>query len=126
MPDDPPTSPAASADVAPGDATPSSGAVAPGLASIVDRAVADLAARLAVEPASIVTTSATAVTWPDRSIGCPKPGMNYAQVTVDGARVVLSASGATYDYHSGDDGTPFLCETTFAATSITRDSSSTG
>jgi len=33
-----------------------------------------------------------AVTWPDTSLGCPKPGMMYPQVLVEGVLVQLRAA----------------------------------
>jgi len=77
---------------------------------VVDAATADLSARLGVEPGSIAVVSAKAMTWPDSSLGCPKPGMQYLQVLVDGALVELQAGGEIYSYRSGDDGKPALCE----------------
>lgn len=82
----------------------------PGLQPYIDLAVADLAARLQVEPAAITTRSAVLVVWPDASLGCPMPGMQYPQVQTDGSTITLEADGATYDYHAGGDTTPFLCE----------------
>src|SRR5690606_1684922 len=39
-----------------------------------DAAVADLAARLDVEPADVAVVSVEAVTWRDSSLGCPQEG----------------------------------------------------
>ncbi|MGZ4680129.1 MAG: hypothetical protein ACXV98_04295 [Ilumatobacteraceae bacterium] len=83
--------------------------IEPGMQGLVDQAIADLAKRLSVDAASISVVSADAMVWPDGSVGCPQPGMNYTQVTVDGALIVLSASGTTYRYHSGGSRAPFLC-----------------
>lgn len=77
---------------------------------IVQQAVADLAARLGIAPEVITVLSVEAVTWPDSSLGCPQPGMAYLQVLVDGLRIRLSAKGALYEYHSGGDQPPFLCQ----------------
>lgn len=82
----------------------------PGLQPYIDLAVADLAARLQRDAASITTRSAVLMVWPDASLGCPMPGMQYAQAQTDGAKIVLEADGATYDYHAGGDTTPFWCD----------------
>lgn len=83
----------------------------PGLDGFVDTAVADLATRLEVEPDSIAVVSATLVTWPDSSMGCPVPGMQYLQVLQDGSLIELEHDGALYRYHTGGDRiTPFLCD----------------
>ena len=86
--------------------------------AVVDLAIADLAARLGVGTSAVTVLTAAATTWPDKSIGCPKPGMQYLQVLVDGALVELQASGKTYSYHSGDDGKPVLCEQSFTGEGI--------
>ncbi len=85
------------------------GPVSP-LQPLIDLAVADLAARLGIAPGDIEVISAEEVTWPDASLGCPQPGMAYAQVLTDGARIDLRAGGAVYSYHSGGGRDPFLCE----------------
>jgi hypothetical protein len=90
--------------------SPGSAAIDPLLQSIVDRAIADLAARLAIDPGRITPLTARAVVWPDRAIGCPQPGMNYLQVRVDGAKIELLVDGRTYAYHLGGSRGLFLCE----------------
>jgi hypothetical protein len=72
-------------------------------------AVADLAGRLQIDPAAVAVVSVEEVTWPDASIGCPQPEMSYAQVLVNGTRMVLEAGGIEYHYHSGGGGDPFSC-----------------
>ena len=44
--------------------------------------------------------SAEAVEWPDASLGNPQPGMVYAQVVTPGYKIILSARGQQYEYHS--------------------------
>ena len=73
-------------------------------------AVEDLAARLSVPVEQIQVREVRAVTWPDASLGCPQPGMMYAQVTQDGLLIRLSAGQEMYFYHSGTNQKPFLCE----------------
>jgi hypothetical protein len=65
---------------------------------------------LSIELNTIDVSSAVLVSWPDSSLGCPQPGMQYAQVATDGSLITLSAAGKTYRYHSGGSRTPFLCE----------------
>lgn len=83
---------------------------APGpLDPLVNEAVADLARRLSVDPARIERLEAVAVVWPDTSLGCPREGMMYPQVTQDGARIRLRVNGTEYRYHSGGRRRLFLC-----------------
>ena len=79
------------------------------LEPLIDQAIADLATLLTIDRAVIVVISAKAVVWPDKSLGCPQPGMVYNQVTVDGALIELGAHGTTYSYHSGGGRAPFRC-----------------
>jgi hypothetical protein len=79
------------------------------LTGIVGLAVADLADRLAIDESAITVVLVEEVAWSDRSLGCPQPGMSYAQVITDGLRFVLEADGVLYDYRSGDSSDPALC-----------------
>ncbi|NEA30507.1 hypothetical protein [Streptomyces sp. SID13031] len=76
---------------------------------LVAQAKADLATRLGIDATQVTVVSSTEVTWPDGSLGCPKPGMFYTQALVDGTRTVLEVEGTRYDYHSGGSRSPFLC-----------------
>lgn len=78
--------------------------------SLVDVAIADLVNRLQVDRTRVSVISVQSVTWPDRSLGCPQPGMGYLQTPVDGSLIELSVDGTTYRYHSGGARGPFLCE----------------
>lgn len=85
----------------------------PGLEPLIEQAKADLAQRLGVAESEIDVASAELVTWPDASLGCPQPGMQYAQVLTDGSLIVLKHAGQTYPYHTGGSRyVPFLCENT--------------
>lgn len=73
-------------------------------------AIADLAQRLSIPEALITVLEVRAVAWPDASLGCPQPGMEYAQVIQPGRLMRLEAGGRVYAYHAGRSGRPFLCE----------------
>jgi hypothetical protein len=88
----------------------STSSIDPALGSLVAVAVADLANRLGVDPSQVSARSARTVTWPDRSLGCPQPGVAYPQVQVDGTLIELSVGGTVYAYHSGGSRGPFLCD----------------
>ena len=89
----------------------------------IDLAVADLAARLSVDPSTITVVSAAFVVWPDKGLGCPQHGMEYQQVQVDGTLIELEVDGERYRYHSGEVRPPFLCEPTFSANPLGPDES---
>lgn len=73
-------------------------------AAIVEIAKKDLAKRLKVRPESIeLAKPVESVTWPDTSLGCPEPGMMYAQVLTPGYRFTLQSGGKLYRYHTGKD-----------------------
>lgn len=76
---------------------------------LVQQAVTDLAQRESVAAAAISLLSYEEVTWPDASLGCPRPGMRYKQVPQDGVRILLQLAGKTYAYHGGGGRSPFLC-----------------
>ena len=86
------------------------GDIDPGLQPFITMAVDDLAARLDIDPADITPLSGVLVVWPDGALGCPRPGMQYTQVPVDGSVIELGAGGRVYRYHTGGSTTPFLCD----------------
>ncbi len=88
------------------------GEIDEGLRPFIDMAIADLAARLGIGASAISVVSARLVVWPNAALGCPQPGMSYAQVAVDGSLIELEAGGLYYRYHTGGNTfTPFLCTT---------------
>ena len=76
---------------------------------LVQQAINDLAERESIAPDDIELVRFEAVTWPDASLGCPRPGMRYRQVPQDGARIVLRFGSRERVYHSGGSRPPFLC-----------------
>ena len=69
--------------------------------AFVQKAVADLAARLQCPEAAVEVLSVSETDWSDSSLGLPEPGRMYAQVITPGLRITLSAAGSTYRYHAG-------------------------
>jgi hypothetical protein len=67
---------------------------------LIIQAKEDLAERLDISPNQIALLSFEAVVWPDSSLGCPQPGMFYAQVLSPGYRVILEVNGERYMYHT--------------------------
>jgi hypothetical protein len=70
----------------------------------------NLAQKLGLSPEAIRLVSVEAVEWRDTSLGCPQPGMMYAQVITPGFRVVLEAGGKGYNYHTDTGRFVVLCE----------------
>ena len=82
----------------------------PETGQIVAQAKLDLAKRLTVTVSQIDLVRVESITWSDGSLGCPQPGMMYTQALVDGFLIILRMSGQTYEYHSGGNRSPFLCQ----------------
>ena len=72
----------------------------------VAAAIADVAQRQGVDPAQVPIAAWQPVTWNDGSLGCPKEGMGYTQVQVDGQLLVLRVDTALFQYHARGGG-PF-------------------
>jgi hypothetical protein len=85
----------------------------PIMVEIIARAMADLAKRLDISKNQVYLTDVKEVTWPDASLGCPQPGMAYAQVTTPGYWILLEASGNQYPYHTDMDTQAILCQEDF-------------
>ena len=49
---------------------------------------------------AVTVVSYDPVEWPDTSLGAPRPGRVYAQVITPGFKVVLTAEGRRYEYHT--------------------------
>ena len=75
-----------------------------------DLALADLAARLSVAPDAITVKAVERIEWPDASLGCPQPGIMYAQVITPGYRIVLEVDGKSYEYHADTQRHVVYCE----------------
>ena len=78
-------------------------------AGMIEAALEDAANRSPTPRADIKVLSAEAVTWPDGSLGCPKPGMMYTQALVAGYRIVLQAGEQLLNYHVSSRGRPMFC-----------------
>jgi hypothetical protein len=91
------------------------GDIDPDLRPLIDLATADLAEMLGVAESQITTHAAVPVLWPDSSLGCPQPGMNYPQVLVDGSIIELEHHGTYYRFHAGGRRDPFQCPTPLTA-----------
>ena len=93
-----------------------------GLEPFVVMAKEDLAERLEVGVETIEVLEAELVVWPDASMGCPDPEMMYIQVPQDGSLIRLQVEDTVFEYHSGGDRPPFLCEEPSAPVGSAHDS----
>jgi hypothetical protein len=89
----------------------------PALQPLVEQAMLDLVLRLEVPVEQIEVIEAQAVVWSDASLGCPQLGMAYIQLPHNGTLIRLKVEGMVYEYHSGGNRDPFLCEPTIKAKS---------
>ncbi|MFC7358825.1 hypothetical protein [Nocardioides astragali] len=93
------------------ESNPSPRSPVPGAGSgVVQEAVADLTARLGVDPADVEVVAVEEVTWRDGSRGCAQKGVMYTQALIDGSRITLRVGDTTYEFHSGGSQPPVLCE----------------
>ncbi len=60
----------------------------------------DLAGRLGVTEQEILFSSGEGKTWKDASLGCPEPGVQYAQVEVHGWVLSFRHHQRVYTYHT--------------------------
>jgi len=77
-----------------------------------------VAEQLNVAEITLKLVSAESVTWRDASLGCPQPGMEYAQVLTPGWQVIFTdAEGKAYDVHANENLSTFvICQDTVAET----------
>jgi hypothetical protein len=67
-------------------------------APLVALAQENLIERLGLTANEVAVTAIEPVEWRDTSLGCPQPGMMYAQVITPGYRIVIEAAGQEYTY----------------------------
>lgn len=64
---------------------------------------------LGVEPDAVTVLEMEAVEWRDASLGCPQPGMMYAQVITSGYRATVEVEGEQYQVHMDAKGHGTVC-----------------
>ncbi|MFC1960695.1 hypothetical protein ACFLYO_08290 [Chloroflexota bacterium] len=69
------------------------------LGSMVDIARHDLASQLDLPLRRVFVVEATAIVWPDGSLGCQLVDQEFEQTPVPGYRIVLRAGPEHYTYH---------------------------
>jgi hypothetical protein len=81
----------------------------PDLQKAIDAALADAANRLGVPRAQLRAARVERREWPDASLGCPQPGMMYAQVITPGYLVVVAGASKQLEYHTDTRGRAVFC-----------------
>jgi hypothetical protein len=69
---------------------------------LVRLAKQDLAQRLAIPGEKINLLAVNPVTWPDSSLGVPKPGVMVTPVLTPGFQILFEALGRKYYYHTNN------------------------
>jgi hypothetical protein len=80
----------------------------------IDSALADLSRRVGHTVAlnDLQNWTFSQSNYPDASLGCPQPGVGYAQVITPGVQFMLTYGGNVYDYRvSADRSILSLCGT---------------
>src|SRR5262249_6486376 len=101
-----PVTPTDSSLAAPGDlitpTAPETSLLIPAAAQpLVQQAIDDLDQRLSVDAATIQIVRLESVTWSSPDLGCVAETSAAPETPVEGFRIVLSASGTLYEYHTG-------------------------
>lgn len=78
--------------------------------NLIEIAREDLAQRLSLSISQIDLVDAKEVIWPDSSLGCPQPGMAYADVLTPGYMIILKAGDKEYEYHASKGTFVIYCE----------------
>ncbi len=81
----------------------------PAAQKMADLSRENLSQMLKIDTSQIVTAEVEPVIWPDASLGCPKPGVNYIQVLTPGFLVRLEVDEQQYLYHTDEISTAILC-----------------
>ena len=80
------------------------------LETLIGTAKQDLAGRLSIPVNEIILLDAKDVIWSNSSLGCPQPGMVYADILTPGYLILLNVNNKDYEYHAGKSSDVFLCE----------------
>jgi len=82
----------------------------PGPQVLIESAKMDLAQRLSIPTSQIKAIETKEAIWPDASLGCPQPGVVYAQVQTPGYIIMLEYAGDKFEYHATIRGETLYCE----------------
>ena len=83
--------------------------LSPEMQEVADQATQIISKLLNISPDSIIIHEVQRVQWRDTSLGCPQPGMMYAQVITPGYLVRAESNGKTLEVHMNDRGHGIIC-----------------
>ncbi len=83
--------------------------ISPEMQPMADKATGILAEALTVSPENVTILEVQRVEWRDASLGCPKPGMMYAQVITPGYLIKAQVNGETQMLHMNEAGRGVVC-----------------
>ncbi len=66
-------------------------------------AVTTVSEKLSIDPETIDVIHVSIMDWPDSSLGCPRPGVEYLQAVTRGSLVLLRANKKAYRVHIGNN-----------------------
>ncbi len=76
---------------------------------IISMTITDLANRLGIDERAVTVLQVKPIEWPDATLGCPKPGMDFTPVITPGFIITLEVDGDNYVYHTDDVDRVILC-----------------
>jgi hypothetical protein len=91
------------------------------LQTVTEAVLADASKRTGLEVGKLAVIESIAVTWPDGSLGCPEPGMNYTMALVPGYRIRIQAGELLLNYHASARGYWVFCPVARAVDPAPRD-----
>jgi len=83
--------------------------LSPDMQKIAEQAAEILSKSLNVTPDAVTILSVQSVQWSNAALGCPKPGMMYAQVITPGYLVKAEVNGEIQQVHMNDRGHGIVC-----------------
>ena len=90
------------------------------LLKLQNDAAQDLSQRLGVDISAVEMMQAVSAEWRDSSLGCPQPGMMYAQVLTSGYQIMLRVNGKDYFYHTNGTNSFVFCEDAKPLTAVSK------
>ncbi len=91
------------------------------LQTMTEAVLADASKRTGLAVGKLEVVESIAVTWPDGSLGCPEPGMNYTMALVPGYRIRIQAGEQLLNYHASARGHWVFCPVGRAVDPAPRD-----